>query len=183
MSRPRNTTNPKVRAQWLPIAHAIMAARRRTGFTQRELAAKIGIDVSTLAHYELGTRSVPRNRVVACSQILDEPQLLEMVLTRHASARPYKERTITAEAGVFGHAKFALWWASQTVALIDRFDLTLPDLDACRDRVFAWTRELIAVRQLDVATCPIDTAIELASSFQPAIEAGFADRRRAAAAA
>ena len=184
MGRPRNTRNPNVKAEWLPVANAIMTARQRLGLTQRDLAAKLGIDVTTLAHYELGTRPIPRERVGACSRILGEPQLLEMLLRRQPAAHRARGSSPTTADDIFADRRLGAWWAAQSAALYETFELTVPEVDACRTRVFNWTRELITeVRGLDPATVSAETAIELASSFLPAIETGYAERRRASAAA
>ena len=183
MGRPRNTTNRNVKAEWLPVANAIMTARRRLGMTQRDLAARLGIDVTTLAHYELGTRSIPRERVAACSRVLSEPQLLEMLLRRQPAVRSSRGTPQPTADDIFADRRLGAWWAAQSSALYEHFEISVPDVDASRNRVFSWTRELLAVRGLDPVTVSAETAIELASSFLLAIETGYAERRRAPAAA
>lgn len=183
MGRPRNTRNPNVKEEWRPIADAIMTARQRSGMTQRDLAAKLGIDVTTLAHYELGTRSIPRERVAACSRVLGAPHLLEMLLGRQPAARSARGTPLPTADDIFADRRLGAWWAAQSSALYEHFDISVPEVDACRNRVFSWTRELIAVRGLDPVTVSAEIAIELASSCLPAVEAGYAERRRASAAA
>ena len=54
----------------------IKAARERTRQTQRELATKLGVNLTTLAKYEIGMHPVPPERVRQLASVLNAPELL-----------------------------------------------------------------------------------------------------------
>jgi DNA-binding transcriptional regulator YiaG len=63
------------RSESLSLGERVVRARQRTGMTQKDLARRLGVDPSTLAHWEYGRREpMPVNRAtleafVRCASI------------------------------------------------------------------------------------------------------------------
>ena len=85
------------KVQSLPLA--IRAARKERGLTQGELAARLGVNQSTISFWENGTESPTVEHVIVLA--LELPQVIESFEGRE---RDLLQRVIRLERGLFaGH--------------------------------------------------------------------------------
>jgi transcriptional regulator with XRE-family HTH domain len=189
MPRPRNTANKEVKAELLPIALAIQTARKRAGLTQQQLAAKLNVETSVLARYELGARSVPQARLIACSRILKDASLAGFAAEEDEGATTAKRQRNDFESpeafASFNSRRFSSWWASRYVELIEEFDVEYSDIVRSRSLLFKCVAASMQMRALDSSSVDPEALIRIASAFLPAIKQALGDicEARAASAA
>ncbi len=71
---------------WRPRPADVAAVRGRLGFTQQQFAARFGVSVATLRHWERGDRAPQGPALVLLNLIEREPAMVLRALSRERTA-------------------------------------------------------------------------------------------------
>lgn len=167
MPRHRNSLNPKIRSEWLPVAMAMQAGRRRMGLTQREMAKALGVDASSVSNWELGTRVVPRARLQAYARVVKDPSLLELAPNAGRRANSAEARPHLEPPSVFTRGPFLAWWGEQFRPLALR-GLDQSRINEVHPKLCEWVVDYFEFRGLDIASMDTDEVIRVASRYMRA---------------
>jgi transcriptional regulator with XRE-family HTH domain len=148
--------------------------------TQAELAKRLKVVVSTVAHWELGTTPIPRSRLLACSDILKQPGLLQYGAS--ANDRPQRSpqkaaMTLRAEPreskALFG------WWLPEAAKIQKAFDLDERRVNSLWDLFRQAVAVQLAISDIDATNASEDQLIKSAEDYLPSLVKGLHRRARA----
>ena len=126
----RRTPNPNRPQESLEFGRLLRLARERSNRTQSELASALGINLTTLAKYEVGIYPTPARRAGQLAALLNAPELFPSVgQARHEVAKASIAIVRTTERG--GDAfdrrgELFDWWCNRQIELrnADKIDTT-----------------------------------------------------------
>ena len=183
MARPRNHKNPAGNASWLPTAFRLQSARVRAGITQRELAVKLGVNVSTVAHYELGTRSIPIARLAECARILCDQGLMPLD-SLAVDEKSTQRRSSNASDHQFAYSDdLYRWWLPHATKFAQSLQLTRHDVDAGFEYVLSHVASTMRIELVGTRGDIRKVVTSAAEEVLPLVENRLRGRRERSSAA
>jgi transcriptional regulator with XRE-family HTH domain len=136
MQRRRRTVDPKRSPEAVEFGRLLQLARVRSRRTQRDLAHALGVNLTTLAKYEIGLHLAPPKRVRMLAKLLSAPELLEA--GRGTSAEEGLDPT-PADRGAGNRADLMVrrealfdWWSERVIEIRKAEKLDVARIDEIR---------------------------------------------------
>jgi len=154
----------------------LSGARQRAGWRQRDVAARLAINLTTYAKYEVGIHPVPLQRLRALALVLGAPELTAEAerLGTLTIDRLFIPGAITTDVFLACEAAFD-WWSARVVILREQSALRPARIEALRRLMAARVRDLLQEDGVRLAQVPETMVVALLERELATLLDGYRD--------